>query len=78
LKRLAKAILSRHARISEAVTGADTPERALILAGDALATAVDHYLAIGRAVPSPKPRAELPLVALDPKIAARLLRTSDS
>jgi antitoxin HicB len=61
--------------VPEAITGAETREQALTMAEDALATAVEHYLEIGRAVPSPKPRAGLPLVPLDPKIAARVLLT---
>ena len=61
--------------IPEAITGAETREQALTMAEDALATAVEHYLEIGRAVPPPKARAGLPLVPLDPKIAARVLLT---
>jgi len=34
--------------IPEAITGAQTRERALMMAEDALATAIEHYLEIGR------------------------------
>jgi len=61
--------------IPEAITGAETREQALIMAEDALAAAVEHYLEIGRAVPLPKARAGLPLVPLDSKVAARVLLT---
>jgi antitoxin HicB len=61
--------------IPEAITGAATRDQALIMAQDALATAIEHYLDIGRSVPSPSARAELPQVPLDPAIAARVLLT---
>ena len=44
-----------------------------MLAGESLAIAVEHYLDIGRAVPSPWLRTELPLALLGPKMAARVL-----
>jgi antitoxin HicB len=61
--------------IPQAITGAGTPERALQMAEDALATAVGHYLDIGRNVPAPSPGHDLPYVALAPAIAARVLLT---
>jgi antitoxin HicB len=61
--------------IPEAVTGAETHQRALLMASDALATAITHYLDIGRSVPMPGAGSALPHVALDPAIAARVLLT---
>ena len=61
--------------IPEAITGAQTRERALMMAEDALATAIEHYLEIGRAVPLPRASDGLPLAPLDPRIAARVLLT---
>jgi antitoxin HicB len=58
--------------IPQAITGAETRERALHLAEDALSTAVRHYLDTGRIVPGPSPGCELPHVALAPAIAARI------
>jgi antitoxin HicB len=61
--------------VPEAITGADTYQRALLMTADALATAVTHYLDIGRSVPMPSAGSALPHVALDPAIAARVLLT---
>ena len=61
--------------IPEAITGAQTRERALMMAEDALATAIEYYLEIGRAVPLPRASDGLPLASLDPRIAARVLLT---
>jgi antitoxin HicB len=58
--------------IPEAVTGAASREEALALAADALAVAVEGYLELGRPVPSSSEREDLPHVALDPAVAARL------
>jgi antitoxin HicB len=58
--------------IPEAVTGAATREDALALAADALAVAVEGYLELGRPVPAPSEREDLPSVALDPAVAARV------
>jgi antitoxin HicB len=61
--------------IPEAITGAETREQALIMAEDALVTAIEHYLKLGRMVPLPSTQADLPLVPLPPTIAARVLLT---
>jgi antitoxin HicB len=59
--------------VPEAITGAETREQALVLASEALAVAIEHYLELGRAVPPPAERPDLPQVPLEPAIAARLL-----
>jgi antitoxin HicB len=61
--------------IPEAVTGAETREQALIMAEDALVTAIEHYLKLGRPVPLPSTPADLPQVPLNPAVAARVLLT---
>jgi antitoxin HicB len=61
--------------IPEAVTGAATREQALTMAEDALVTAVEHYLKLGRSVPLPSRQADLPQIPLKPTIAARVLLT---
>ena len=61
--------------IPEAITGADTRQQVLIMAEDALAAAIEHYLELGRAVPAPSARPDLAQVPLDPAIAARVLLT---
>jgi len=58
--------------IPEAITGAATRGEALALAADALAVAIDGYLALGRAVPPPSEDADLPQIALDPVVVTRL------
>jgi hypothetical protein len=45
------------------------------MAEDALATAIEHYLKLGRTVPLPSIRMDLPQIPLNPMIAARVLLT---
>lgn len=61
--------------IPEAITGAESREEALTLAEDALVTAIEHYLKLGRTVPLPSSQANLPQIPLHPAIAARVLLT---
>jgi hypothetical protein len=45
------------------------------MAEDALVTAIDHYLKLGRPVPLPGALEVLPRVSLNPAVAARVLLT---
>jgi antitoxin HicB len=66
----------RFADVPEAITGGETVEEALTNAPEALEVAIEHYLALGRPVPNPRPAAEGEhLVALAPAVAARVLLT---
>lgn len=65
--------LVRFADVPEAITGGDTPAKALENAPDALAGAIDGYLELDMPVPAPRDAADGEhLVALDPEVAARV------
>src|ERR1035441_10679398 len=59
--------------IPEAITGGATRDEALGNAADALAVAIEGYLKLGRTVPRPTQGTLHDQVALDPRVAARVL-----
>ena len=66
------------ADLPEAITGGTNRAEAEAQAADALAVAIEGYLLAGRAVPQPRePRAGEVAVALDPRLAARLLLVTE-
>lgn len=66
------------ADLPEAITGGADRAEAEIQAADALAVAIEGYLLAGRTVPQPRaPRAGEVAVALDPRLAARLLLVTE-
>jgi len=66
--------LVRFKDVPEAITGGATAEEALANAPDALASAVEGYLELGRALPEPSALGRgQTAVSLDPHLAARAI-----